>query len=61
LRQALAELERLVAPEERVERVPVRRFFTGSVTTPEELEEALSRLREHCLKLLSEGARVIIE
>jgi len=61
LRQALAELERLVAPEERVERVPVRRFFTGSVTTPEELEEALFRLREHCLKLLSEGARVIIE
>lgn len=61
LRQALAELERLAAPEERLERVPARRFFNNSISSPEDLEEALARLREHCLNLLSEGARVVIE
>ncbi len=61
LRQALAELERLAAPQERVERVVARRFFDGSITSSVDLEEALARLREHCLKLLSEGARVVIE
>lgn len=60
-RQALAELERLTMPETRIERVNVRKFTKGSLSTPEEMDQFLQRLREHCLKLFAEGVRVIIE
>jgi len=63
-RDAFAELERLLVPPEqqrRIERVKVREFFRTSVSSEEEFEEALKGLREHCLKLIAEGSRVILE
>lgn len=59
--QALAELERLTMPEIRIERVSVRKFARGSLSGTEEMDVFLQRLREHCIKLFAEGARVIIE
>ncbi|MCL6478738.1 MAG: BREX system P-loop protein BrxC [Peptococcaceae bacterium] len=60
-RQALAELERLTMPEVRIERLSVRKFVQGSLSGQEDLDLFIKRLREHCMKLFAEGARVIIE
>lgn len=54
-------IERLLAPEVRVERVPIRRFLNGAIGSQEELERQLAALRDHCARLLAEGARVVLE
>ena len=65
LRQdAIARLEALLVPPDepqRMERVKVRDFFRGAVSTEKEFEASFLALREHCLKLIAEGCRVILE
>jgi hypothetical protein len=65
LRQdAVAKLEVLLVPADephRIERVKVRDFFRSAVSTEKEFEESFLALREHCLRLIAEGSRVILE
>ncbi|MBI3990074.1 MAG: BREX system P-loop protein BrxC [candidate division NC10 bacterium] len=63
--EVIRRLQQRTAPQQRVERVRLSAFL-GPALTPresleEDLDEALARLREHILKLLAEGAKVIIE
>ena len=58
---ALIELERLLQPETRIERVSISRFLRGAIGSTEELEDLLSDVRDHCSKLIGEGAKVLIE
>lgn len=65
LRQdAMEQLEALLTPSDEVrtiKRVKVRDFFRASILTEQEFEEAFKALREHCLRLIAEGNRVILE
>jgi len=64
LQDGIEQLEALLTPSEEartIQRVKVRDFFRASVTTEQEFDEALKALREHCLKLIAEGNRVILE
>ena len=44
-----------------IKRVQANIFFREMLETEQDVEEALSRLREHLLKLVSEGARIRVE
>jgi hypothetical protein len=44
-----------------VERVRVSAFFDGALESPESVDAAVDRLREHLLKLVAEGARIVLE
>lgn len=59
--QVIRRLQELAIPDERIERVRVSSFLCGSIETPEDVEVALSRLREHLLKLLVQGVRIVLE
>ncbi|MBZ5596030.1 MAG: BREX system P-loop protein BrxC [Acidobacteriia bacterium] len=65
LRQdAAVKLEALLVPPEesqQIKRVKVRDFFRAAVSTEQEFEESFQALRDHCLKLIAEGSRVILE
>jgi hypothetical protein len=54
-------LARIVEPAERIERVKVASFLNGTLTTPEEVDAVVERLRDHLRKLVNTGVRVIIE
>jgi hypothetical protein len=60
-RAALLELEKLTAPQVPIRRVRLGKFVRTSLSSVEELDAALARLREECIKAFAEGARVIIE
>jgi hypothetical protein len=51
----------LAAPTERIERVRIAAFLSGTLNSAEDVEAAIERLREHLLKLLAEGARIVLE
>lgn len=57
--QARVRVEELTQ-EKPVVTVEVARFVRASISEPEELETALAALKEHCLKLIQEGKRVIL-
>ncbi|RJQ12089.1 MAG: BREX system P-loop protein BrxC [Bacillota bacterium] len=61
LAAALARIEELVRPGERVERIRVASFFGGALDTEEAVNEAIERLREHLLKKLAEGVKLMVE
>ena len=44
-----------------IKRVQVTIFFREMLESEQDVEEALSRLREHLLKLVAEGARIRVE
>ena len=50
-----------VAPEIPVERVRVAEFLGGSLDSPEAVDSAVEGLRQHLLKLVAEGARIVFE
>jgi hypothetical protein len=61
---AAARLEALLVPPDqpqRIERVKVREFFRSALSSEKEFEDSFQALREHCLKLIAEGSRVILE
>lgn len=63
--QVIARLQELTIPAEEdgthVERVKLSEFFTQVLDTEESVTDALDRLREHLLKLIAEGAKVVVE
>jgi hypothetical protein len=52
---------RAIAPEIRIEKVRVATFFDGSLDSPEAVDAAVEGFREHLLKLVAEGARIVLE
>ena len=46
---------------ERVVTVDVRPFFRGGVDDMEQLEAALTGLREECERLLADGKKIVID
>ena len=59
----LLRVQQLTAPEEKIERVRVS-DVTGAgqaLGTPEEVEELLEQLRDHLLKLIAAGVKVVLE
>jgi hypothetical protein len=60
--QVAAQVQKLTTPPEvRVTRVRVAEFFTGALETDEQVKQAVVRLQEHLMKLLDEGAKIVIE
>ncbi len=59
--QVVQRLQKLVAPEETIERVKVSDFITGRLETTEDIEKAIGQLKEHLLKLLAKGVKIILE
>jgi len=57
----IAELQSLTTPEKRVVRLKASSLLGNVIETPEDLERALSRLKEELEKLLKEGVRVVLE
>lgn len=63
--QVLARLQELTTSADqkqtRVERVRVSEFFGGVLDNDESINSAVERFREHLLKLIDEGAKIIVE
>jgi len=59
--QVLAHIQELTAPKEKLKRVRVAEFFTETLESREAVEKAVERLREQLLKLVDEGAKIILE
>lgn len=60
---AVARVQELLAPEEedaKVEHVRVRQFFGDTLDSEKAVEQSVERLRAHLLKLVSTGARIVI-
>jgi len=45
----------------RLVHLDVNSFFSGGIETTEQLDSAISALREDCEKLLAEGKRILIQ
>ena len=59
----LLRVQELTAPDEKIERVRVSDVIGvgQTLSTPEEVEELLEQLRDHLLKLIAAGVKVILE
>ena len=59
--QVMVDIQRIVSPKEKVERVRLSEFFTEALESEQAVEQAIERLREHLLKLVDEGVKIILE
>jgi hypothetical protein len=59
--QVLERIHSLVTPQERIQRVRVSDYISGGLNSPESIDEALAKLREHLLSLLDQGVRIVLE
>lgn len=63
--QALAQVRKFTAPVEtdrtRITHVNLADFFSEALDSEKSVNEAVERLREHLLKLIAEGAKIILE
>ncbi|MFQ5342663.1 MAG: BREX system P-loop protein BrxC [Anaerolineae bacterium] len=59
----LLRVQELAAPEERIERVRVADVAGAGETlsTPQEVDDLLDRLRDHLVKLIASGVKVVLE
>jgi len=51
----------LAPPDQPVARVRIREFFADGLGNAESIQLAVDRLRDHLIKLLDEGARIVLE
>ncbi|MBI4519050.1 MAG: BREX system P-loop protein BrxC [Deltaproteobacteria bacterium] len=58
---ALQVLASMAAPNQRVERVRLAAFLGSRLESPADVEAGIERLKEHLLKLLAEGVRIVLE
>ena len=60
---ALERIQKFLQPEEKVERVHFSDITnsTQAISTPEEVQDLVERLREHLLKLIEAGSKIILE
>jgi hypothetical protein len=54
-------IEKLVAPDEKIERIRVSKVTSQRIGNEEELDAALKDIREHAMKLLKQNIKVIFE
>ena len=60
--QVVAQIQKLITPPEvPLRRVRVAEFFAGAVEDEEQVRQAVARLQDHLLKLLSEGVKIVVE
>ena len=61
--EVLLRVQELTAPEERIERVRVSDVagLGQPLSTPEEVEDLLEQLRDHLLKLIASGVKIVLE
>ena len=60
--QVVAQIQKLVTPPEvKLKRVRVAEFFSGSLETEDQVKQAVGRLQDHLLTLLSEGVKIVLE
>jgi hypothetical protein len=59
--QAIKKIQEMAAPGDKIERVRVSTIFTGKLETEEDIDAALTKLKDHLLKLLSSGIKIILE
>ena len=60
--QVVAQIQKLITPPEvKLKRVRVAEFFTGSLETEDQVKQAVGRLQDHLLTLLSEGVKIVVE
>ena len=60
LKQAIEEMLRLLDGN-RLERVEASSYFSGGIETEEQLESALSGLRDRCVELLAAGKKILVQ
>jgi len=58
---AIRALQELATPEKKIVRVRLASVLGSVVETPEDVEQAVERLKEHLLKLLAEDTRLVLE
>ena len=54
-------LELSADPDEKIERVRISTLFSGKLENKDDVEEAIRKLKEYLLKIVSSGASVILE
>ena len=60
--QVVAQIQKLITPPDvKLKRVRVAEFFTGSLETEDQVKQAVGRLQDHLLTLLSEGVKIVLE
>lgn len=59
--KVIRDLQELASPERKIIHVHVSEVLGNVVETPEDVEQAVERLKEHLLKLLAKDARIILE
>ena len=60
--EVIAQIVKLITPPEvKLKRVRVAEFFTGSLETEDQVKQAVGRLQDHLLILLSEGVKIVLE
>jgi len=57
----IREIIKASSPDEAVERVKVSSLFSGAIVSEEDVEKALEQLKEHLLKLIGSGIKIILE
>ena len=57
----IARIVQQTMPPEKVQRVKLTDFFNGTLDSEEAVKVAVDRLREHLLKLIAEGAKIVLE
>jgi hypothetical protein len=58
--RVIKDVQQMAAPGEKIERVRVSTLFTGKLESPEDVETAINNLRDHLLKLLASGIKIIL-
>lgn len=59
--QVLRRLMELAAPEEKIERISVARFYPSRIGSEAELDDFLKSLRERLAKILAAGGTIVLE
>ncbi len=61
--QVIRQIQKMLEPEDKIERVRVAEVASSyqALATPEDVDKALEKLREHLLKLIDSGVRIILE
>jgi len=58
---AITRIQEIVAPKQRIERIKISQFINSALETPEDVEEAVERLKQELMKRIAEGATIIVE
>ena len=59
--QLLNQIQDVAVPDEKIERVRISSVLTGILEDTDDVEKAIEQLKEYLLKLISSGAKIILE